>query len=130
MVLSGIPISGLADGTFVSVVFNEDAYALTIGSDGEGTRSKTNNRSGRVTFTLMQSSESNDLLSALHNLDLNTPNGDGIGPLLVKDNSGRTLVTAASAWVVKHPDAEFGREAATREWIVETEELLAQHGGN
>lgn len=130
MIMAGIPVQGLADGTFVSAAFNEDGFTLTVGTDGEGTRAKTNNRSGRVTFTLMQSSSSNDLLSALHNLDLNSPNGDGIGPLLIKDRSGRTLITAESAWIVKHPDAEYAREASTREWIVETDELIASQGGN
>jgi hypothetical protein len=131
MVFAGIPISGLADGTFVTIAPNTDSFALTIGADGEGVRAKTNNRSGRVTFTILQSSEANDLLSALHNLDAAPgTNGDGIGPLIVKDNSGRTLVTAEKAWIVKTPDAEFAREASTREWIIESDALLSFHGGN
>jgi hypothetical protein len=130
IVFAGIPLSGFADGTFLSVEQNEDSFTLQIGTDGEGTRSKTNNRSGRVTFTLMQSSQANDLLSALHNLDIRSPNGDGIGPLLIKDNSGRSLFSAEKAWIVKPPTGEYGREAASREWIVETDHLILQHGGN
>lgn len=128
MIFSGIPISGLADGTFVSVEQNEDSFAVTVGSDGESVRTATNNRSGRVTFTLLQSSLSNDLLSALHNADKLT--GDGIGPLLLKDNSGRTVIEAAKSWVVRSPTAEFAREASSREWIIETADLVQFHGGN
>lgn len=130
LVFSGIPVSGYADGTFVSVDFNEDAFTLQVGTDGEACRSKSNNRSGRVTFTLGQWSMSNDLLSAVANLDLSTPNGDGIGPLLVKDFTGRSLYAAEKAWIVKMPTAEFGREATSREWIIETDFLVAFCGGN
>ena len=130
IVFAGIPISGFADGTFLSVEQNEDSFTLQIGTDGEGTRSKSNNRSGRVTLTLMQSSLANDLLASLHSVDLSSPGGDGIGPLLVKDNSGRSLFTAEKAWIVKPPTGEFGREATSREWIIETDHLIQTHGGN
>lgn len=125
------PIGGFADGTFVSVEQNEDSFALSVGSDGEGTRAKSNNRSGRVTVTLAQSSASNALLSAAHLLDINSANGDGIGPLLVADRSGTSLYEAENAWIVRPPAAEFGRDgAATREWIIETDNLNQVHGGN
>jgi hypothetical protein len=130
MVFAGIPLSGLADGTFVTIEQNSDSFALVVGADGEACRSKTNNRSGKVTFRLLQSSQANDLLSALHNVDIDSPSGDGIGPLLVKDNSGRTLVTAEKAWIMKQPSAAFARDTETREWVIETDRLAGFHGGN
>jgi hypothetical protein len=125
-----ILVSGFADGTFVSVDQNEDSFTLQMGTDGEGTRSKSNNKSHTITFTLMQSSDSNDLLSAQHNLDLATPNGDGIGPLFVKDLLGRATYLAETAWIRKPPTAEFGREAGPREWTLETDNLVRLDGGN
>lgn len=130
MIFAGIPISGLAEDTFVNVVRNEDSFSLMVGADGEATRAKTNNRSGRVTFTVQQSSDSNDLLSALHVADEISSAGDGIGPLLIKDLSGRTLITAEKAWIVKPPDTGFGRDVATREWVVETDALVMVVAGN
>lgn len=130
MVFAGIPIDGFADGTFVNCERNEDAWTLQVGSDGEACRSKSNNKSGRITFTLGQWSNSNDLLSALANTDENTPNGDGIGPLLVKDLSGRSLFTAEKGWIVKQAAAGWSREAESREWIVETNELNVFVGGH
>lgn len=130
MVFAGILIGGYSDGTFVKIAANNDSFALLVGADGDATRSKTNDRSGRITFTLQQSSLSNDLLSAAHAADVLTSNGDGIGPLLIKDNSGRTLVTAEKAWIVKQPDADFAREVSMREWIIETDNLVAFLGGN
>lgn len=128
--LGSIPMSGFADGTFLNVDYNEDAFSLQVGSDGEGTRTRSNNNSARVSISLMQSSASNDLLSALHELDKAAPGGIGAVPLLIKDLSGRSLFVAEKAWIVKAPAAEFGREAAAREWVIETDDLKAFHGGN
>lgn len=130
IIFGPVIVSGFADGTFCNVVFNEDAYTLQVGTDGEGTRSKSNNRSGTATFTTMQSSDANDLLSAIHNLDLNTSGGDGIQPLLIKDLQGRSLYTAETAWIRKNPDSEFAREAGPREWVIETDSMVALVGGN
>ena len=130
IVFAGIPITGFADGSFLSVEQNEDSFTMQAGTDGEACRSKTNNRGGRATFTLGQWSRANDLLSALHNLDISTPNGDGIGPLLIKDNSGTSIFSAEKAWIVKPPAAGFAREAESREWVIETDNLVQHHGGN
>lgn len=129
-VFAGIPIQGFAEDSVVKVAYNEDAFTLKMGVDGDGTRSKTNNRSAQITFSLMQSSDVNDLLSAVHGLDLNSPSGDGIGPLLIKDNQGRTLMAAEKAWIMKTPDVEFAKEAGPREWVLETSSLETTIGGN
>lgn len=130
MVFAGIIISGLADGSFVKVEPNADSFSLMVGADGEACRAKSNNRSGKITFVVMQSSPANDALSALHNVDVDSANGDGIGPCIIKDNSGRTLVLAEKAWIMRQPSAEFGREVQTREWVLESNEIQAFHGGN
>jgi len=130
VILGGVPLSGFADGTFVSVEQNEDSFSLQVGTDGDGCRSKSNNQSARVTLTLQQSSASNDILSALHNTDILSPSGDGITPLIVKDNTGRSLHSAENAWIVKPPTSAFGREPENREWVFETEAMLHTVGGN
>lgn len=130
IIFGPVIVTGFADGTFLSVDFNEDAFTLQVGTDGEGTRSKSNNDSATIAFTLMQSSDSNDLLSALHNIDKNTPSGDGIVPLLIKDLQGSSLYTAETAWIRKAPTSEFAREAGPREWTIETDKLVAFVGSN
>jgi hypothetical protein len=118
----------LADGTFVSAEKNEEAFSLVVGAAGRGTRAKTNNESGRATFTLHQSSAKNLELTTLHKAD--KLSGDGVVPLLIADRSGTTLVTAGTAWVANDPTVEFARESTDREWIVETDELIFVTGGN
>ena len=132
IIFAGLAPAGFADGEFVTCARNEPSFELTVGADGEATRSKTNNRSGQVTLNLLQGSNANDALSLLANLDENSPNGDGIGPFLLKDNSGRTVISAQNAWIRQRPEVSFGRTAdASREWILETSGLVFDNiGGN
>jgi len=127
---AGVAFSGLADGTFLSIEYNEDIYALLVGADGEATRSRSNNNSGRVTLTLLSTSPTNSALSALFQLDANTAGATGTGPLLIKDQSGSTVIAAEVAWITKIPTVEFGREGTSREWVFETDNLLMFAGGN
>lgn len=131
MVLAGIPITkGLAKGTFLRIEYNSDAYTYRPHTDGGGTRSATNDKSARITLILSQDSEVNDLLSALHNSDTASGGVAGVGPIMIKDMNGRSLYTAMASWIVRRPNAEFGDESGTREWIFETHELNAFDGGS
>lgn len=128
VIVGGKIISGFADGTFVKVERNEQAFNLKVGVDGEGTRAKSNNRSGKVTLTLMQSSLSNEVLSGFAILD--ETSGKGAVPLYVNDKSGNSLFTALTAWVQKFADPEYAKEVMTRTWILETDELIMFVGSN
>jgi hypothetical protein len=128
IIFAGIPFEGLADGTFVTVARDNPSFNSLTGSDGEGARAKSNDKSGTITCTLMQTSVTNDLLSEVAALDELT--GDGVAPLMVKDNSGRTIASAETAWIEKPADAEFGREISNREWVIKTTELNLFVGGN
>lgn len=128
IIFAGIPVGGFADGTFVTVARDNPSFTSLTGSDGEGARSKSNDKSGTVTITLLQTSESNDALSAVALLDENT--GDGVAPLMVVDKSGRTICAAETAWIEKPADAEFAREISNREWVLKTDNLQMGIGGN
>lgn len=128
IIYGGSPITGFADGTFVVVESNEDDFTLQVGSDGESARSKTNNNSGRITITLIQTSDSNDVLAAFHAADL--LGGVGGLPILIKDNSGRALHSAVQAWIVKYPSSTFDREVTSKEWIFETDNLIQFPAGS
>jgi hypothetical protein len=121
-------ISGYIDGTFVVAERNEQAFNLKVGVDGEGCRARSRNRSGKITFTLLQSSTSNDDLSDFAVLDEAT--GGGTFPFLGKDADGTTLLQATTAWVQKFANVEYGKEPAGRVWVIETDELLMFVGGN
>jgi len=121
-------LSGLAEGTFVTVARAEQTFTKVVGADGEVTRSKTNNKSGTYEITLLQGSSDNAFLSALHLADENT--GAGIFPAGVKDNSGSSLHFGQQCWIQKPADAPYGRDAAERVWTIEIADMETFIGGN
>ncbi len=128
IVFAGRVLSGFAEGTKVTVEHDEDAWTTQIGVDGEGTRSKSNNRSGTITVELMQSSDDNLFLYGIYEIDRNS--NAGALPLLVKDGSGTSIHMAETAWISKLPSAEYAIEAGAREWIFKTDILVSALGGN
>mgnify|MGYP000032262258 CR=1 FL=1 len=124
--VGGYPISGFADGTFITVERSSDAFTKVVGADGEVSRAKSADRSGSVTFTLMQTSNSNAVLSAFAIADENT--GAGVVPILIKE--GNSIVFAAEGWVRKLPNAEWGKEVGNREWVFDCAVIQMEHGGN
>jgi len=128
IIVGGVPISGLADGTFVSVSRDEQAYNKTTGADGTTSRSRTGNRAGTIAITLQQTSPSNDVLSGFMLAD--EAADQGVVPVLIKDTSGRTLHYASAAWVQQKPDEEFGKEVSDREWTLDCARIDSFVGGN
>ncbi|MBE0470598.1 MAG: DUF3277 family protein [Methyloprofundus sp.] len=128
VIVGGVPLEGFADGTRVTVEFDEEQFTKVTGSDGLTTRSKSNNYAGSVSITLQQSSRSNDYLAGLWNAD--RFNNSGVVPILIKDNSGRTLWAAEHAWVQQMPSQEFGKALSDREWVLDTDKLSGIAGGN
>lgn len=125
---AGYPLTGYADGTFVTVSRNEDSFTLYVGSDGETARARNQNKSGTVVLTLKMTSQANDYLSL--RLKLDETGGAGVGAIAVTDLLGRTRAFAAQAWVRKPADAEFGKEIGEREWTFECASLELLVGGN
>jgi len=126
--VGGRVIGGFAPGTFIEAERTEDAYTMTVGIDGEGTRSKSNNKSGTVKLTLLSSSDSNDVLSGFAAAD--ALNNGGLVPYLTKDMSGRAIITAEQVYIKKFPILGFDNEVREIEWTLETDNLQLFVGGN
>lgn len=130
VIVAGIPLSGWADGEFVRVEYESDAFEDVCGTDGEVSRSKTNDFRATVTVRLMQTSPSNALLSALHTADRNTPGGVGVGPFLLQDQSGSSLLAGEKCWIRKAPPSSWDRTPTEREWTIRVARLEQFEGGN
>lgn len=126
--VNGVPMKGAADGVFCSVEYAEDAFTKVKGTQGETSRSKSNDYSGVITITLMQTSPSNDILSALHALD--RAQNAGVCVVNVVDNSGRSNHTATKAWIRRGPASAYGKEIENREWVFDCDVLTDFIGGN
>jgi hypothetical protein len=127
---NGVRLQGFADGEFFTVEQLSDGFTDVVGTDGEVTRSKTNDRRMKVVAKLMQSSDANAALSVLHAKDLNAPNGAGVGTFLMQDLSGATIVQGAQAWIVKYPDGSMDRGPKGRDWEIRIANGLRVEGGN
>ena len=128
IIVGGHIVQGYADGTFIRVARNNDAFALKVGADGEGARAKSNDKSGTFEITLLGSSASNDVLSGFATAD--ELNNGGQVPVLLKDSNGTTLCEALTGWVRKKADVEFGKEITDRVWTIESDSIDMLVGGS
>jgi hypothetical protein len=128
VIFGGRLLTGFAEGDAVTVEHDEDMYTTTNGADGEVTRSRSNNNMGTITLRFMQTADANDILNGFVQADLNS--NSGIQPILIKDNSGRSLHAAEKAWIQKQPAAGYGAEASEREWVIRCGQLVSTFGGN
>lgn len=128
VILGAVPLVGAADGQFCNVTWDEDDYGKTTGADGEVSRHRMNNDSSTVTLTLLQTSDTNDLLMGYALAD--RTNNSGVFSLMIKDMNGRSLFVTDSAWVQRKPDMTFSKETETREWTIATGRATVFIGGN
>lgn len=126
--LGGVPISGYADGTFITVERSADSFSEIVGASGETSRAKSRNRLGTVTLTLAQTSPSNDYLSALVAMDEQA--STGVRPFIAKDSLGTSLFKSTTAYIKKPASAGYGKEIETREWTIVCPDLDTMVGGN
>ena len=128
LVIGGRLITGFAEGEAITVERDEDTWTLQVGSDGEATRSKSNNRAGKVTFRVKGASTANAILTGFIKAD--ELNNGGLIPMMLKDNSGASLYSAEQGYLVKPPSAGYGAEETEREYVYQTDNLIMFEGGN
>lgn len=122
LMIAGAPISngagasGYGDGEFLKVSQSNESFIVVEGTDGTVARSKRNTRLIDIELTLLQTSASNAFLSMLLALDVNQPNGAGIGSFVLEDLQGTTLILCTRAWLQKPADVTLDRGATARKW--------------
>ncbi len=121
--INGQTVEGFADGTYISVSRNNQSWTVQSGASGETARAKSNDRSGIVELTLMQTSAFNDILSGLFFSDEGELNAGKFVFALI-DQNGNTNLAADQMWVQQPPTVEFGKELGDRVWTLETGSLL------
>ena len=126
--VNGVNISGFMSGTFISASREVDTFTKLVGNDGEVTRTKSANKSGQVELTLLQTSYSNDILSALQIADEVSSSGKFV--FMVKDLLGRTLINGAECWLSRPADVEYSDEVTGRVWTIVVGQLNTFVGGS
>tara|TARA_R110000744_G_scaffold20470_1_gene53735 strand:- start:7579 stop:7995 length:417 start_codon:yes stop_codon:yes gene_type:complete len=128
LLVNGIPMSGFDEGDdVINLARLSDSASHKIGVDGEMTISISSDRSGAVTFSLMQTSDSNAILSGLVT---GMENGAFV-PIFIqfKDVRGGDLGSGTQGYIRKPADMGRGQVAGSQEWTVITERLDLLHGG-
>ena len=121
--VAGATITGYAEDSFCTIERSSDAFIKVVGADGEVARTASADMSGTIKLTLIQTSPSNDVLSALQAADELSLRGKF--PLLIKDSQGNSTHAASTAWIMKVADAEYGAELGSREWTIECADLVS-----
>lgn len=131
IMIAGLLIdSGYDDGEFLRIEPEAPDFVDKVGTDGEVTRSKTNDRRATVSVILMQTSIGNAILSALNNTDRVGQNGAGVGPFLVRDKQGTSLYAGPECWISQPPTVSFDREPTAREWTIRVANMERFDGSN
>ena len=127
------PVSGYADGTFVSIEVPDD-YTRMDGCDGVITRVQNQIRAGVLRLTLAQSSVSNeklDLIRAfirsgfLSTVPVSITDTGGGGLI-----GGSTRIMCTGAWIRSAPVISFGKEPNAREWVFDMKHMSITVGGS
>ena len=107
----------------VTVERNEDKNTMSVGTQGEVTRTKNLSNLATITVVLPQSSSNNAILSAFEI-------ANSIVPILVKDNGGLSLHTMPEGVITGVPGSEYGKEVTDRTWIFQGDLPVNVIGGN
>lgn len=107
--------SGSADEG-ITFAPNGDISTLLMGADGSGQHSLHADKSGKVTVRLLKTSPTNQLLSAMYNVQ--TANGalHGQNTISATDSLRNDSITAIGVAFSKHPDLTYAKEAGFIDW--------------
>jgi hypothetical protein len=128
LVAGAVSITGVAEGTFISISKEDAPFTTKISADGIVSRKHTNSQVYNVTLTLHSASSSNDILTKLWLIDEATQRGKF--PLLIKDPLGTSLFYSDVGWVSKTPQLDFGDKISNREWTITCTQVDINFGGN
>ena len=119
--------TGFADGDVVEIT-GEDGFESRKGSAGDEDRINKNETGRDVNITLMQTSITNDVLSAIYEDD--AVNNTGKGPLSIKDLSGTSVLYSAQAYIKKKADTTKGDSLGNYVWNFRAPQSTYNVGGN
>lgn len=118
------PLTGFSGGTPITATRRVDKTTLTVGLKGRAGWSLNRDKSGLVTFVMLGTHPDNDILAALEQSDAEFP-------LMIKDNSGRSLAFGRSCRVLKQADKVYGAtDTQDVTWNILVAELELFTAGN
>lgn len=121
-------LDGRISGEFFSTSKDNPRWSREFDAHGNATRVKNNNRGGSFSVTLSASSPTNAILSARVAADYLSENL--VGPMILKDLNGDTVLEADGCFIEDVPDLSFGQERGSRTWVFQCAALRIFAGGH
>lgn len=118
-----MPIKGFEEGTFIEVARAANNTKTKVGAQGDVGITMVADNTGTVTVTLMQTSASNRLLSALQAAQ------DASSELIrsnlqIRDPSGSMLVECLGAHIMTPPAITLADDTSPKVWVFFVESVL------
>jgi hypothetical protein len=128
LVIGGYTPTGLAKGDdCITFEYDEDAWAVQTGVDGEACADKNLSKAGKLTLKLMASSASNAVLSAMFWAQY----ASGLPlPIFQNDGLGTSLLEAPTAMFQKLPAWTEGQTTGVIAWTFLLNDAYLFLGGN
>lgn len=125
MTLAGHVVEGWDS---ISVRRNAVAFRHIPGIRGSGTRVRVKDSSATITLELAQTSNTNSILSQIHQLDISQ--GTGRIELILRDPDGDYVFQSNTGYVAGYPDSGFTGDIQTRTWTINCQTSTLFVGGN
>lgn len=130
IVFGGVQMQQFSESNMAKFEFEGESFTDVVGVDGEVTRSKNMDRRAKLTIYLMQTSPTNDLLSAAYLAGRQGVNGADVAAVRVEDVNGRLVIAGAEAWIMDTPKPTYGKSASEYEWVIRIANCEAFFGGS
>lgn len=120
VLISGREINEFADGAdSLDVSPLADVGALTIGANGHGVFTKTNNNAVRLTMNLLQNSEDNEYLCELYNRQEKRFKNFKALELYIEDTLNGDVYTASEGYFTIRPSFTRGNQTNSSTWVID-----------
>lgn len=121
---NGIAIEGFAPGSFLRLQRTSPLVTPVVGAGGQVALTRNADKTGTIEIELMQTSLSNQMLSAIQAKQDNMELEEDISSnFVIYDPSGSVLATGINAWLQELPQIELGRDQNSKTWIFGCEKL-------
>jgi len=134
LLIDGIAIEGYSDSAAIITASRAaPQHGKVMDARGKMVAITSADKSGVITFDLLQTSDSNALLQALAlaSHDAGTSGStDTFVPIqaLINDKMGKTVVTGINGFITMQPGVVRGTGVATNTWVLEFEQLWMVRG--
>ena len=121
---NGIAIEGFAPDSFLRLQRTSPLITPVVGAGGQVALTRNADKTGTIEIELMQTSLSNQILSAIQAKQDDMELEEDISSnFVIYDPSGSVMATGINAWLQELPQVELGRDQNSKTWIFGCERL-------